>query len=78
MKGLTVALIWALLILIVFAVTIEMWVFAVDELIDQTQTTTYTDEVTQLFAQIILVVLTLAVIMGVWLYRRRPEIDYQY
>lgn len=78
MKGLTVALIWALLILIVFAVTIEMWVFAVDELITQTQTPTYTDEVTQLFAQIILVVLTLAVIMGVWLYRRRPEIDYQY
>jgi len=51
-----------------------MWSFGINQIV----THAGGDAVTALFAQAIFVVLAIAVISGIALYRQRPEIDYSW
>lgn len=72
MKGWVLPLIWTVIIIIIFAYTINVWLAASNILV----TNVAGDQFATILAQAILVILGIALLVGLLIFGRRPDIQY--
>ena len=71
MKGFTVAVIWGFVVMLVLSITYPIWNWAIGFIV----TSAGGDSVTVLLADIIFVIMCIAIIGAIFLYRSNPGID---